>query len=212
MGIRVLVIDASVWIREGIKAALAGEKDIEIVGEAALCDDGIEQAIRSAPDVVVIDVTVDGNHGIGTIRTIKERCPQTHILLFTPHATLELFRMAVAAGVIGCVVKDVSPAELADAIRAVALGKTVLHQAIAIQVVEGLARGRSMPTHHGLKEREVAILHEITQGSSDKEIAAKLFVSESTVKSTLRGIYHRLKIRNRAQAAAFMIEHGMLKD
>lgn len=210
MGIRVLVIDASVWIREGVKAALAPENDIEIVGEAALSNDGVEQAVGLAPDVIVIDVAPDDSHGIGTIRAIKERAPQTHILLFTADSSLELFRKAVAAGVIGCVVKDVSPTELAEAIRTVARGKTVMHQSIAIQVVEGLARGRGMPARHGLKDREIAILHELTQGSSDKEIAAKLFVSESTVKSTLRGIYHKLKIRNRAQAAAFMTEH-MLK-
>jgi DNA-binding NarL/FixJ family response regulator len=212
MGIRVLVIDASVWVRGGVKAALAAEKDIEIVGEAANSAEGIDQAVALAPNVVVIDVTVDGSHGVGTIRAIKERCPQTHVLLFTPHASLELFRKAVAAGAIGCIVKDVSPAELAAAIRTVALGKTVLHQSIAIQVVEGLARGRGMPARHGLKDREIAILHEITKGLSDKEIAAKLFVSESTVKSTLRGIYQKLKIRNRAQAAAFMIGYDMFKE
>jgi len=211
MAIRVLLVDSSVWIREGIKAVLAGYDGIEIVGEAEDGQKGIEQTGALHPNVAVIDVVPAGERGIHAIRMMKECCPGMNILLFTSRPTLALFQKAAAAGAIGCVEKEILPAELADAIRNVHNGKAVLQPSLARQVLEGMATKNGAPlSRHGLKDREVEILREITRGMSDKEIASKLFVSESTVKNHLRAVYYKLKIRNRAQAAAFFIKNDML--
>jgi DNA-binding NarL/FixJ family response regulator len=210
MAIRVLLVDSSAWIREGIKAVLAGDEDIEIVGEADDGEKGLELAAALRPNVVVIDVVPEGERGIQSIRSMKERCPGVNVLLFTSRPSLDLFQKAAAAGALGCVEKEILPAELAEAIRNIHNGKAVLHPTLAREVLEGLATKNGAPRVHGLKDREIDIIREIARGMSDKEIAAKLYVSESTVKNHLRAVYYKLKIRNRAQAAAFVIKNDLL--
>jgi len=210
MAITVLLVDAHALLREGIKSALRPYQEIRFVGEAEGGDDAFEQAVSLRPNIMLIDVTRGNGQGVETVRRIKARCPETQVLLFTPYASLDLFQRSAAAGAIGCIVKDVSPPDLAEAIRTIHSGKPVMPPAIAQQVVDDLAAGNGIaPTRHGLTQRELDILREVTAGMSDKEIGAKLFLSESSVKGTLRGVYRKLKIRNRAQAAAFIIAHKL---
>jgi DNA-binding NarL/FixJ family response regulator len=168
-------------------------------------------------NVILMDVTLslknrDGD-GIDSIREIRARCPLTQVLLFTPFASLELFRKAAAAGAIGCVVKDISGPDLVSAIRTIHKGKPAISPALARQVVEGLAKGNGLSgTREGLTERELGLLRRVAEGLSDKEVAASLYLSESTVKSRLRTIYQKLKLRNRVQAVAFMVEHDLIKE
>jgi DNA-binding NarL/FixJ family response regulator len=213
MAITVLLVDTHALLREGIKSALRAHQDIDFVGEAEGGDDAFEQATTLRPNIMLIDVTHGNGHGVETVRRVKARCPDIQVLLFTPHASLDLFQRSAAAGAIGCIVKDASPTDLADAIRAIHGGKPVIPPEIAQQVVEDLAAGNGeAPSRDGLTRREIDILREVTSGMSDKEIGAKLFLSESSVKGTLRGIYRRLQIRNRAQAAAFVIEHQLQRE
>lgn len=194
---------------------LQSERDIEIVGEAKNGSDALEKAIALNPEVVLIDLPMTNGDTIETTRTIKERCPGTQILILCTSVDLEFFRTTAAAGAGGYVLKDITPADLAHAIRAAHNGMVMIIPALVKEIVDVLTRNRTSPPEaierpHRLTGREIEVLAGTVQGLSDKEIASKLFMSESTVKTHLRTIYHRLNVRNRAQAAAFAIENDLL--
>lgn len=217
MAIRVLLVDDQVLTRQGVKVVLQPEQDIEIVGEAENGREALEKAVALLPDLVLMDIMMPGGDGVTATRAIRQRCPNTRVLMLTVYADQALFRKAAEAGAGGYVLKNISPTDLADAIRSVHHGGTTLSPVIARQMMNHFFDTRlesGVPTVkriHGLTQRESEVLVGVAHGLSDKEIAAKLFLSESTVKTHLRMIYHRLKLRNRAQAAAFAVEKGLLR-
>lgn len=214
--IRVLVVDDQPLTRHGIKAILEGEPDIQVVGEAENGQDALNQALALLPDLVLMDIMMPNGDGIEATRAIKQRAPKTQVLMVTVYPDQDLFYKAVGAGAAGYVLKDISPANLAKAIRAVYDGKTMINPDLARKMVDYLFKisggpdGTTARRVLGLTERETEVLVGVARGLSNKEIAKKLFVSESTVKTHLRVIYHKLKLRNRAQAAGFAIEKGLL--
>ncbi len=218
MSIRVLVVDDQGLTRRGILSVLKPEPDIEVIDEAVDGHDALQKAVALQPDLVLMDVVMSGGDGITATRAIRQRCPNTQILILTFGADPELFRKAAEAGAVGFVLKDISPANLVKAIRAVHNGHAMLSPHIAKQLMEQLHVSRheraatSVRRTHGLTERELDVLTNLAAGLSDKEIAAKLFLSEATVKTHLRTVYRRLKLRNRAQAAAFAVEKGLLAN
>ena len=216
MAIRVLLVDDQILTRLGLRMVLQPEKDIEIVGEAEHGRDALEKTIALNPEVDLIHLSMPHGGGIEATRAITERCQGTQILILSTHVDLELFHRTVAAGVVGYVLKDITSANLANAIRAVHSGMTIIIPTIVKQIVDALtsekyaSQSKTGGRLRGLTEREIEVLMGLTQGLSDKEIASKLFLSESTVKTHLRTIYHRFKLRNRAQAAAFAVENNFL--
>ncbi|HLW47910.1 MAG TPA: response regulator transcription factor [bacterium] len=213
--IRVFLIDPHALVRHGLRMLLASEGDIEIVGEADAGAAAVEQLATVKPDVVLIDIATPGADGIGTIRLIKSHCPTTQVLVLTAQSDAEIFREAAAAGAVGYVLKDISPANLSNAIRAVHGGATMINPVLARQMVEGIALDDAPVTGaprraHRLTPRETNILVEVAQGLSDKEIASKLGLSESRVKNCLRTLYGRFNLRNRAHAAAFAVRRGLV--
>ena len=214
--IRVFLIDPHALLRHGLRMLLASEGDIEIVGEADAGAAAVEQVVAVKPDVVLMDIAAPGADGIGTIRLIKSRCPTAQVLVLTAQSDHDIFREAAAAGAVGYVLKDISPDNLSNAIRAVHGGATMINPVLARQMVEGLAQDDSTPAAnpprrpHRLTPRETNILVEVASGLSDKEIAAKLGLSESRVKNCLRALYTRFNLRNRAHAAAFAVRRGLV--
>jgi len=214
--IRVFLVDAHSLMRQGLKMILASEGDIEIVGEADSGRLAMTAVAALEPDVVLMDIVMPGGDGIEAIRTIKLRCPGVQILVLTVQSNQELFHEAAEAGAVGYVLKDISPANLSNAIRAVHGGATMINPVLARQMVEGFSRdgGRLSPKGgrrvQRLTHREIEILIEVARGLSDKEIAVKLILSESRVKNCLRALYGRLTLRNRAHAAAFAVRRGLL--
>ncbi|GEM_PF-2629721 len=136
MGIRVLLVDAQALVLDELKRVLQVERDLEVVGVAAGGDDAVEQAAVLRPDLVLIDVELPDGNGIAAVQRIKARCPDTSVLVLTGSASRDLFRQAAAVGAVGYLLKDVTPASLVHAIRAVHSGSTILSPAIARQVVE----------------------------------------------------------------------------
>jgi len=207
MAIRVLLADDHALIRAGVRLLLEDECDIEIVGEAAGGREALAMARELGPDVVLMDIKMPDGDGIETTQAIRRLCPQAQVLVLTAYSDPELVQHAATAGAAGYVLKDISAANLVAAIRAVHNGSTMVDPGVVPGLLECFAtagtEGRRGP--HGLTEREAAILREVVGGLGDKEVAAKLFLSVSTVKADLRAIYRRLKVRNRAQAAAFTI-------
>ena len=214
MAVRVLLVGNQNLISQGLKAVLRLEPDIDVVGEVRKGKDAIDKALALQPDVVLMSIASSTEDGVANTRAIKEGCPKTHVLILTPYPDQGLFREAMAAGATGYELTDISPAHLANAIRAVHGGKIAINQSVIQQMAEKLAgNNASAPgpfQPRNLTQREAQILAKVAQGLSDKEIAAKLFLSEATVKSHLRIVYTKLGIHNRAQAAALAVQNGLL--
>jgi DNA-binding NarL/FixJ family response regulator len=214
--IRVLIVDDQALARLGLRAILEAEQDIEVVGEAGSGREALEKAVALRPDLALVDVIMPGGDGIEAARAIKQRCPNTEILILTVHGDLDLLRKAATAGATGYLLKDIPPTNLVNAIRDIHGGKTMIYPAIARRMVGDYRSGKGMPAltavgqRYGLTQRKMDVLLEVALGLSDKEIASKLFLSKSTVKTHLRAIFHKLKIRNRTEAAAFVMAHGLL--
>ncbi len=218
MAIRVLIVDDQMLTRLGLKAVLEPVRDLEVVGEAGNMREALEKAVALRPDVALVDVMMPGGDGIETAQAIKQRCPNTEILILTVHADHELFRRAAAAGATGYVLKDIPPANLANIIRDIHGGKTMIYPAIARHMLGDPLNDNGMPTfvalgqRYGLTKRNCDVLLGVAMGLSDKEIASKLMLSKSTVKTHLRNIYHKLKMRNRTEAAAFVVTQNLLPE
>jgi DNA-binding NarL/FixJ family response regulator len=216
MTIRVLVADHQVAAREGVKAALKRQRDIEIVGEAGSGREAVERARTLSPDIVVIDVATPDGSGPEAARAIRQRCPKAQILVLTSEADVGLFRRAAAAGAKGYVLKDISAANLAAAIRTVQRGGAIIAPAVARKLVAefahlgGVSAAGPVRRASGLTQREIEILVRVAQGLSDRQVATALMLSQSTVKGHLRTIYRRLNIRNRARLTTFAIASGLL--
>lgn len=202
-------------VRLGIRQILQSEPDMEVVGEVESGRDVLQHVRALSPNVVLMDIMLDDGDGIEATRVIKQHYPDTQVLIVTAYASLQLFQKAVEAGAVGYVLKDITPTNLATAIRAVHTGTTMINPAVARQMVEHLSTIRQEPSgtarrQYGITDRELEVLAGVAQGLSDKELGSKLHLSESTVKMHLRAIYAKLKLRNRAQAAVFAVEKGLV--
>lgn len=216
MTIRVLIADDQMLARQGLRVFLQSTNDVEVVGEAVNGREAVKKALSLRPHVVLMDVMMPEMDGIDAARVIRERVPETQVLMLTVYADQELLHKAVKSGAVGYVLKDISPEDLVRAIRSVHNGKSTINPELARKMVELLrdagqiSKTAAVRRLHGLTEREVDVLTLVAQGLGDKEIALKLYLSESTVKTHLRAVYQRLNVRNRAQAAAFAVEHGLV--
>ncbi len=217
MAIRVLIADSHMINRYGLRAFLEPIQDIEVIADVATVRGAIEKAAALNPDVVLMDAAMPDGNGLEAIRAIKQRQPRTAILVLASRAEPDMCRHAIVAGAAGYLVaKDLTPEVLASSIRAAHGGKGMIDPDIVRLMVERLhgsshlSAAAAVRSQYGLTEREVEILILVAQGLSDKEIAAQLFVSDSTVKTHLRAIYGKLKLRNRAHAAAFAVQSRLL--
>jgi DNA-binding NarL/FixJ family response regulator len=200
MPVRVMIVDDHGVVRAGLRALLQPEADMAIVGEASGVKEAVRKAMDLTPDIVLMDITLKDGSGIEATRLIKQSCPNTQVLMLTIYGDQETALQAVKAGAIGYLL---------------ATDGTAIHPVIARKMVERLAQNeheavlQSFRRGPGLTEREIEVLREVTQGLGDKEIAAKLHLSEPTIKSHLRSIYQKLRVRNRAQAATYAVKNGL---
>lgn len=220
MGIRVLLVDNQMLFRHGVKAALQTQSAIEIIGEATSANEAIEKAIALKPDLVVLEIMLPGGDGIAAIRTIRQHCPHAGILALTSAADPDSLHEAVQAGVIAYLLKDIDPATLIRAILNAHVGRTTLSPSAIEYIVEhyfsafnetdrgweDTAADREPP----LTEREIEVLAGVGQGLSNRQIATRLFLSESAVKTRLRTVYQKFRLRNRAQAAVFARDNHLV--
>ncbi len=207
----VLITDDHTLVRQGIRALLAAQPDIEVVGEAATGEAAVELARQHAPDVVLVDVLMPGMGGIETARRLKETSPRTQVLILTSSHEEEHIVPALRAGALSYLLKDASAEELVQAVRRAAAGEATLHPRVASQVVRLLrepSRERP-PAHADLSEREREVLLLIADGASNADIAERLAVSEKTVKSHVSNILGKLHLDDRTQAAVFAWREGL---
>jgi len=209
--IRVVIADDHAVVRQGLRSFLGLQDDIEVVGEAA---DGAE-ALRAVealrPDVVLIDLVMPGIDGLGAIERIREQAPETRIVVLTSFADESKLFAALRAGAAGYLLKDVQPAELAQAIRTVAAGEALLDPAVTARVLRRMSEGEPRPKHADLTRRELEVLHLIARGLSNKQIAAELVLSEKTVKTHVSNVLGKLRLSDRTQAALYAVREGLVE-
>ncbi|MCB0167761.1 MAG: response regulator transcription factor [Anaerolineae bacterium] len=209
--IKVLVVDDHLIVRRGIRALLATEANIEVVGEATNGKEAIAQTESLRPDVILMDLVMPEMDGIEAIGHITGRNPQARIVVLTSFATDEKVFPAIKAGALGYLLKDSAPDELVQAIRQVYRGESSLHPTIARKLLQELSRPSQQrpPTVEPLTEREVAVLKLIAHGLSNQEIANQLVISEATVRTHVSNILSKLHLASRTQAALYALREGL---
>jgi NarL family two-component system response regulator LiaR len=209
--IRVLLTDDHTIVRKGVRALLATERGIQVVGEAS---DGIEAIARAeilCPDVILMDLVMPKLDGIEATRQITARQPRTRILVLTSFAADEKIFPAIQAGALGYLLKDSGPEALVRAIHQVHRGEPTLEPSIARKVLSELSHPRSREALRAdpLTEREMAVLCLIAQGHSNKAIAVKLAISELTVRTHVSNLLSKLHLASRTQAALYSLQKGI---
>ena len=208
--IRLLIVDDHTIVRKGIKVLVATEKDMQVIGEAENGAEAVEKAASLKPDVILMDLVMPSMDGIEATGRITAQQPEARILVLTSFAADDKVFPAVKAGALGYLLKDSSPAQLLEAIRQVHRGEPSLEPAIARKVLQELSNpGQGKPTAEPLTQRELEVLRLISQGLSNKEIAAKIFVAEWTVRTHVSNILSKLHLASRTQAALYALRSGL---
>jgi two-component system, NarL family, response regulator LiaR len=209
--IRILIADDHAVVRHGLRALIATEPDLELVGEAADGVEAVEQTARLHPDVILMDMAMPRKTGLEAIYDIKRDDPQARILVLTSFAEDEQVFPAIKAGATGYLLKDTAPRELLQAIRDVYQGEVSLHPTIARKLVGELKRPPDLPpAEEQLTEREVQVLALVARGLANKEIADQLFIGERTVRTHISNILGKLHLANRTQAALYAQREGLV--
>jgi DNA-binding NarL/FixJ family response regulator len=215
--IRVLVADDQPLMRTAYDMTLRGEEDMELVGEAADGQEAIEQARRLQPDVILMDVRMPVLDGVEATRVVGIEHPSVKILILTTFDIDEYVVEALRAGASGFLLKDVRPDELVQAIRIVARGDALLAPSVTRRLLEAVGpaleplRPKRSMALSALTESEIKVLSLVGRGLSNDEIAAELFVAETTVRTHLRHILDKLGLRNRVQAVVLAYDTGLIQ-
>ena len=205
--IRVLLVDDHAVVRAGLRALLESQSDLTIVGEAADPASAIDGAIKTKPDVVLMDLNLgQGGSGADATAQLMELPEPPQVLVLTTYDTEADIMAAIGAGAAGYLLKDAPADEVFRAIRSIARGETVLAPAVAATLVRRIGS-----TYHSLTEREIEIVDLLAQGMSNREIADRLIVSVATVKAHLSHIYTKLGVDTRAGAVAKAIDLRIIR-
>ncbi len=212
--IRVVLADDHRMMREGIRALLEREDDIEVVGEAADGREAVRLTTQLCPDVVVMDVSMPLLNGIEATRQIRRDCPGARVLTLTVHETKDYVAQLLAAGASGYIIKRAGGDELVSAIRAVQRGEAFLHPSIAKLVIEDYVRrlkaGEGLSAQEVLTDREREILQLIAEGYTNREIADSLHLSIKTVQNHRSNIMHKLDLHDRGELIKYAIQQGII--
>jgi DNA-binding NarL/FixJ family response regulator len=205
--IRLLVADDHPVVRDGLRAMLSTQPDMELVGEAATGTQAVERARALRPDVVLMDLQMPDLDGPAAIAALRQQAPEVQVLVLTTYGTDADITRAVDAGATGYLLKDAPREQLFSAIRAAAKGESVLSPSVATRV---LGRMRA-PAEEALSPRELEILQAVARGLSNKEIGRQLYVSEATVKTHLLRIFGKLGVDDRTAAVTVALERGIIR-
>jgi DNA-binding NarL/FixJ family response regulator len=219
--VQVLLVDDQELLRRGLRMVLEEQPYLEVVGEASDGDEAVRLAAALDPDVVLMDVRMPGTDGVEATRRITKESPRSRVLILTTFDLDEYAFSALRYGASGFLLKDVPPAELAQAIRTVADGDAVVAPSVTRRLLDAYAhrlpdlRQPSVSDPGGglgmLTDREREILVEVAAGLSNGEIARKLFLAEATVKTHLGRILAKLGLRDRVQAAVYAYQTGLVR-
>ncbi|MYW93031.1 response regulator transcription factor [Amycolatopsis rubida] len=206
MTITLLIADDHPIVRDGLRGIFTGERGFEVLGEAAHGDEAVTLAEALRPDVVLMDLRMPGTDGVAAITELARLGNPARVLVLTTYDTDSDVLPAIEAGATGYLLKDSPREELFRAVRAAARGEAVLSPAVASRIM-GQMRA---PAQEPLSQREIEVLNLVARGSTNKEAAKKLFISEATVKTHLLHAYAKLGVKDRAAAVAVAFERGLI--
>lgn len=210
---QVLIVDDHRMVREGLRALLASEDDIEIVGEASSGEEALERVRELMPDVVVMDLQMPGIGGLEAIRRVKDLSPATSIVVLTVDNAEMVLLEAIRAGAAGYVLKDASAELLLQSIRLIKEGGTLLPNELLVKALRGVTirgpRQERPPEFEQLTPREQEVLLLVARGMGNQEIAESLSLSKVTAKKYVHNILRKLQVSDRTQAALMAVRLGL---
>lgn len=212
--IRVLIIDDHSLFRSGIRLVLERQDDFELVGEAGSGLEGVKDAKRLNPDVILLDLHMPDLSGLETIPLLQDEAPDAQIVMLTVSEDAEDLLEALRIGARGYLLKNIDTDFLRQSIRRAAAGESVMSPHMAGKLADAMrtpVKGTA-PENVKLSPREKEIIVKLARGDSNKEIARELSLSESTVKIHVQGILRKLNLASRVQAAVYAVEHGLVVE
>jgi DNA-binding NarL/FixJ family response regulator len=217
--IRVLIVDDHALFRRGLEMVLAEEDDIELVGEASDGAEAVDKAGEALPDVVLMDIRMPKSSGIEACRAMKEVAPSAKIVMLTISDEEEDLFEAIRAGASGYLLKDIPYDEVADVVRAVHGGQSLINPSMAAKLLtefaalakrDGEERVQQVPAPR-LTDREMEVLRLVARGMNNRDIAKELFISENTVKNHVRNILEKLQIHSRMEAVMIAVREKLIE-
>ena len=213
---RLLLVDDHALFREGLAGLFAYQDDFLVVGEASDSDTALQKVAIFHPDIVLMDIDIPGEDGIATTRKIKSEYPDVTVVMLTVHDATDKLLEAIKAGAQGYLVKNIRSAELLDQLRGLKRGEAAITRRMAARILEEFQRGRVTPGRRAespgdLTARELQVLELVADRLSNKEIAARLVISEHTAKNHLKNILAKLHLRSRREAADYGLARGWVR-
>ena len=212
--IRVLITDDHAVVREGLRAFLELQDGLEVVGEAADGEEAVARAQQLWPDVILMDLVMPGLDGVAAMRRLRAAAPHSRVIVLTSFLDDDRLMPAIEAGAAGYLLKDVAPAQLAEAIRIAHAGETMISPAVATRLVQAIADRAEHapgPGDPGLTRREQEVLELLAQGYANKRIALELGIAEKTVKTHVGHVLAKLGAADRTQAAVHAVREGLVR-
>jgi two-component system, NarL family, response regulator LiaR len=212
MTIKVLLVDDHEMVRIGLAAVLSTEEDIEVVGEASSGQEGIRLALEYRPDVVLMDLVMEGMDGIETTRRLLQQHPDCKVIVLTSFIDDEKIYPVIEAGAFSYLLKTSRAAEIAQAIRSAVKGQSVLESQVASKLMNRFRQPKpAVQPHEELTEREMEVLRLIASGKSNQDVADELYIGIKTVKFHVTNILAKLGVEDRTQAAIYAFKHGLVE-
>lgn len=211
--IKVLLVDDHEMVRIGLAAVLSTEDGIEVIGEAGNGAEGIRLAREYRPDVVLMDLVMDGMNGIEATREVIKICPECKVIVLTSFLDDEMMYPVIEAGAFSYLLKTSRATEIADAIRSAAKGRSIIEAQVASKMMNRFRQPKKAAApHDDLTDREMEVLRLIASGKSNQEAADELFIGIKTVKFHVTNILAKLGVEDRTQAAIYAIKQGLMED
>ena len=216
---RLLIADDHDLVREGLRAVLAGEPDLEVVGEARDGREALQMCRSLRPDLVLMDVRMPKSDGLEATRAIKEEMPQVSVVMVTMHENPDYLLEAIRAGAAGYILKDAAGERLVGAVRRTLNGESPLDEELTMRLLRSLVREKEGPSRlyleppvQALTDQELDVLRLLALGQTNRQIAKSLLSSVSTVKAHVRGTISKLGVSDRTQAAVRAIQLGLVNS
>jgi two-component system, NarL family, response regulator DevR len=209
---RILLVDDHEVVRLGLKALLDHHAQFEVVGEAATAKEALDQVARLHPDIVLMDIRLPGTSGIEACEEIIRHFPETRVVMLTSYAEDEMLFSAIRAGASGYILKQIGGEDLMRALEAVGRGEALLDPAVTQRVFQEVRRAvkeEEASAFANLSQQERHVLLLVSEGKTNREIAKALFLGEGTVRNYVSSILSKLGVSNRAEAAAYAVEHNL---
>ena len=210
--ISVVIVDDHALVRQGLRTFLDLHDDIQVTGEAANGVEAVERTGQLRPDVVLMDLVMPEMDGIEATKRIRSICPDTKVIVLTSFTEDDKLFPSIKAGAMGYLLKNVSPEDLVNAIKAAHRGEAQLNPEIARRLMEEVSKRSSTSSEEELTRREMDVLRLIAQGRSNRDISEELVLSEKTVKTHVSNILGKLHLADRTQAAIYAINQGLVSQ